>query len=153
MRLPACWSGSPLHFFLDALYFSTPRFLLPGKDELLFTDQFTDLSPLGAFSGYAQGLIYFGIFFPFFYFALGMISGWLQRRARHSQFWSVIYVYFICDFLFRIMRDGYAIPIKMVLNTLVIMLVVGCLQRSLSQFELAPQLPRHLKSAPGVGGN
>ena len=153
IRHPEMWSlsGSPHHFFLDALYFVTPRFLLPEKDQLLFTNRFADLSPLGAFSGYAQGLIYFGIFFPFFYFVLGVIAGWLQRHARHSQFWSVIYVYFVCDFLFRIMRDGYVIPIKMLLDSVMIMLVVGFLHHPLMQFGLASPIPRRPSSSPQVG--
>ena len=150
---PEAWSltGSPHHFFVDALYFATPRFLLPGKDQLLFIDRFSDLSPLGAFSGYAHGLIYFGIFFPFFYLVLGIIAGWLQRHAKHSEFWSVIYVYFICDFLFRIMRDGYMIPVKMLLNALVIVLLFNCLRRSKALLK-ATFLPSHLRSSPQVGG-
>ena len=36
----------------------------------------------------------------------------------------MIYVYFVCDFLFRIMRDGYIIPIKMMVNTIVILALV-----------------------------
>lgn len=142
IRHPEAWniSGSPIHFFLDALYFVTPRFLLPEKDQLLFTDQFSDLSPLGAFSGYAQGLIYFGAFFPVFYLTLGYIAAWLQRRAGDSQLWSVIYVYFVCDFLFRIMRDGYVIPIKMLLDSLVVMLfVVGSRNRQV-RGKFAPSL-------------
>jgi oligosaccharide repeat unit polymerase len=155
IRHPEMWSlsGSPHHFFLDALYFVTPRFLLPGKDQLLFTDRFADLSPLGAFSGYAQGLIYFGILFPFFYFVLGIIAGWLQRHAKHSQFWSVIYVYFVCDFLFRIMRDGYVMPVKMLLNALVILLVVSCLRLPQMHLKLACSLPQHLRRSPQVGSS
>jgi hypothetical protein len=135
IRHPEAWnlSGSPLRFVVDSVYFVTPRFLLPEKDKLLFIDQFSDLSPLGAFSGYAQGLIYFGVLFPVFYLIIGYIAAWLQARARYSQLWSLIYVYFVCDFLFRIMRDGYIIPIKMLLNSLVIMLfVIGLSNRQVS---------------------
>jgi hypothetical protein len=124
--------------------------MLPGKDQLLFTNQFVDLSPLGAFSGYAQGLIYFGIFFPFLYLVLGIIAGWLQRRASHSQFWSAIYVYFICDFLFRIMRDGYVMPVKMLLDALVIMLVASSLQLPQTRLKLTSSLPKHLRGSPQV---
>jgi len=126
IRHPEAWSiwGSWWTFVHDVVCFVIPRFLLPEKDNLLIIDQFTDLSPLGAFSGYAQGLIYFGFFFPFFYLALGCLGSWLSRRATGSRFWSMIYVYFVCDFLFRIMRDGYIIPIKMILNTIVILALV-----------------------------
>jgi hypothetical protein len=127
VRSPEIWNwwGSSYHFFLDMLYFVVPRFLLPQKDQMLFVDRFADLSPLGASSGYAHGLIYFGLFFPVFYGILGMTASRLLARARVSQFWSAIYVYYVCDFLFRIMRDGYAIPIKMLLNALVILMLAA----------------------------
>lgn len=126
---PNLWRGvgSPLNFFSDAIYFVTPRVFLPQKDTMLFTDKFSDLSPLGAFSGYAQGLLYFGVCFPLFYFILGSIAAWLFRRARYSSFWSVIYVYFACDFLFRVMRDGYVIPVKMLIDALIILAFVALL--------------------------
>ena len=126
VRSPHLWIpfGSPSHFFSDIFYFVTPRLLLPQKDQLLFIDQFSDLSPLGGFSGYAQGLLYFGIAFPVFYFALGTVGAWLWRRAKESSFWSVMYVYFVCDFLFRVMRDGYVIPVKMLINALTILALV-----------------------------
>jgi len=137
IKHPEIWSiwGSSYHFFLDTLYFVTPRFMLPGKDELLFINRFGDLSPFGGFSGYAEGLIYFGVFFPFFYFIVGIVADWLLRHARYSQFWSAIYVYFVCDFLFRLMR-GYVMDIKMLLNALTILaLIVVCNQ---AQILLAP---------------
>jgi len=126
IRHPEAWSiwGSFWAFAHDVICFVTPRFLLPDKDSLLIIDEFSDLSPLGAASGYAQGLVYFGFFFPFFYLALGCFGSWLCRRASASRFWSMIYVYFVCDFLFRIMRDGYLIPIKMIINTIVILVFV-----------------------------
>ena len=126
VRHPELWNfwGSVHNFFLDAIYLTVPRFLSPDKDKLLFISRFADLSPLGAFSGYAQGLIYFGIFFPCFYFVLGIMAGWLFHLARNSRFWSVLYVYFVCDFLFRIMRDGYIIPIKMLVNSFTILVFI-----------------------------
>jgi hypothetical protein len=129
---PSLWRsfGSPLNFFVDAFYFATPRVLLPQKDAMMFMDRFADLSPLGAFSGYAQGLLYFGLAFPVFYFVLGSIAAWLFRRAKDSSFWSVLYVYFACDFLFRVMRDGYIIPVKMFINSLIILACVALWNQS-----------------------
>ena len=129
---PILWKsfGSPLNFFIDAFYFVTPRVLLPQKDALMFMDRFSDLSPLGAFSGYAQGLLYFGLAFPVFYFMLGSVAAWLFRRAKNSSFWSVLYVYFACDVLFRVMRDGYIIPVKMFINSLIILACVALLNQS-----------------------
>jgi len=133
VRSPHLWDtfGSPHNLLLDTFYFLIPRFLLPDKDQMLFIDRFSDLSPLGAFSGYAQGLIYLGFLFPAFYFVLGRIASWLLRRAETSPFWCVAYAYFVCDSLFRIMRDGYIIPIKMMMNGLAILAIVVFLDRAL----------------------
>jgi hypothetical protein len=123
---------------VDIFYFVAPRVLLPGKDQLLYLDRFGDLSPLGGFSGYAQGLLYFGFAFPFFYFILGTGGAWLFRRARDSSFWSVIYVYFVCDFLFRVMRDGYVIPVKMLVDVLAILALVVISEHVLLLLEAPP---------------
>ncbi len=140
VRSPHLWTpfGSPFHFVSDVFYFVTPRLLLPQKDQLLFIDQFSDLSPLGGFSGYAQGLLYFGIAFPMFYFVLGTVGAWLWRRAKDSSFWSVMYVYFACDFLFRVMRDGYVIPVKMLVNALTILALVVLAEHAQLLVEGAP---------------
>lgn len=134
VRSPQLWDafGSPHNLLLDTFYFLIPRFLLPDKDQMLYIDRFSDLSPLGAFSGYAQGLIYLGFLFPVFYFVLGWIASWLLRRAAQSPLWSVAYLYFVCDSLFRIMRDGYIIPIKMMINGLAILGLVLLLDRALA---------------------
>ena len=145
------WSGSPHHFFLDAVYFAVPRVFLVEKDQLLFMDRFGDLSPLGAFSGYAQGLIYFGVLFPLFYFVLGITAGWLQRHARRSELWSVIYVYFVCDFLFRVMRDGYVVPIKMLFNAVAILLCICSLGQVRSRFAVPVSASRRLGSSAQIG--
>lgn len=139
IRHPEAWSvwGSRGSFLHDVALFAMPRLLSPDKDKLLMINQFGDLSPLGAFSGYAQGLIYFGLLFPVFYFALGCFAGWLLRQASHSRFWSMMYVYFACDFLFRIMRDGYVIPIKMIGDSAVILLFVFWCVRVRKQFSVA----------------
>jgi hypothetical protein len=141
IKHPGLWGvwGSATNFFLDASYFLTPRFLLPTKDQLLFIDRFSDLSPLGAFSGYAQGLIYFGYLSAAFYFFLGVTAGRLLSRASSSELWSAIYVYFTCDFLFRIMRDGYIIPIKMLINSLGILLFILCFRNWRAWVALPPR--------------
>jgi hypothetical protein len=115
--------------------------------------QFSDLSPLGAFSGYAQGLIYFGVFFPMFYVILGYIASWLQRRASDSELWSVIYVYFVCDFLFRIMRDGYVIPIKMLVDALVIMSCVIWVRHPQVRHKFATSQARDLGNSIQIGNS
>jgi hypothetical protein len=120
------WSalGHIFNYFGDVFIFTVPRFLLPGKGELIFHNHYADLAPMGAFNGYADGLIYFGLLFPVFYFALGLMASWLYRRSRRSSWWFVLYVYFSADFLFRIMRDGFMIPSKMLINTLEIVCVM-----------------------------
>jgi hypothetical protein len=123
VRDPHLWQlfGSPQRLLSDILFFSTPRFLFPEKDSLLFIAKFSDLSPLGAFSGYAAGLLYFGILFPLLYLLLGSAASWMLDRARESSFWAVLYVYFTCDCLLRIMRDGYIIPAKIFVNAIMIL--------------------------------
>ncbi len=123
---PDVWTreGNVPHFFLDVVLFNMPRALV-DKDEylLLSRPNYRDLSPLGGFSGYADGLIYFGIFFPAFYFVVGWIGSFLYNKSAGHPFWTVLYVYYTADFLFRIMRDGYFIPIKLLLNTVEIALL------------------------------
>ncbi len=133
VRSPHLWNafGAPQSLLSDTFYFLVPRILLPDKDQMLFIDRFSDLSPLGAFSGYAQGFIYLGFLFPAFYFVLGRVASWLLRRAESSPFWCVAYTYFVCDSLFRIMRDGYIIPIKMMMNGLAILAIVVLLDRAM----------------------
>jgi hypothetical protein len=119
-------TGALPAFFVDVFSFITPRFLLPDKDSLLYLSRFNELSPLGAFNGYATGLIYFGVFWPIFYFVLGGLASWLYRKARTNAYWLIFYVYFTADALFRFMRDGYVIPIKIIANIieLILLLVV-----------------------------
>lgn len=118
--------GAMPDFFVDVLSFITPRFLLPDKDSLLYLSRFNELSPLGAFNGYATGLIYFGVFWPIFYLILGGLASWLYRKAHTNAYWLIFYVYFTADALFRFMRDGYVIPIKIIANIieLIVLLIV-----------------------------
>jgi hypothetical protein len=119
-------TGALPDFFVDVITFITPRFLLPDKDNLLYLSRFNELSPLGAFNGYATGLIYFGVFWPIFYLVLGGLASWLYRQARTNAYWLIFYVYFTADALFRFMRDGYTIPIKIIVNIieLIVLLVM-----------------------------
>jgi len=127
---PDAWdrSGHLLQFLHDILVNTTPRLLLPDKDDLLYFNEYAYLAPLGAFNGYGAGLVYFGVFFPAAYLALGAIGSWLQQRARTSPWWLVLYGYFCASTLFRIMRDGYLIPVKMLINAIQILLVLTLLR-------------------------
>ncbi len=120
LRVPELWdaTGHVLSFLSDVVVNSAPRVVLPDKDVLVYFSHFDFLSPVGGMNGYAAGLIYFGLFFPFFYFLLGFVASWLHMKALTGPWWFVLYAYFTADFLFRIMRDGYLIPIKMLINTL-----------------------------------
>jgi hypothetical protein len=110
-------TGHAYQFFTDLILFVSPRILIPNKDSLLFLRHFDYLSPKGAFNGYAIGLIYLGIFSPVFYFILGFIADCLYAASRKSAWWFILYVFYTADFLLHIMRDGYLIPIKMLINT------------------------------------
>ena len=120
LSLPHTWTlfGQPMSFLFDSFVMTVPRLLLPDKDILSSSAKWGDLSPLGAFSGYADGLLYFGILFPLFYFLVGMLLTSLYRRSFNSSFRLVLYAYMTADLMFRIMRDGYCIPIKMGINAL-----------------------------------
>jgi hypothetical protein len=109
--------GHPLRFVQDIFLFTLPRPLLPDKESLLYIGRFDYLSPLGAFNGYAQGLIYFGFLFPFFYFLMGLTGSYLYRKSQQSPWWFALYIFYAADFLLHIMRDGYLIPLKMLINT------------------------------------
>ncbi len=139
---PKVWGTlySGLYFISDALINSMPRLLLPDKDALLYIDKYAYLSPLGGFNGYAQGLIYFGLFFPVFYFIVGFFASFLYQKAKSSGWWLVIYIYFTADFLFRIMRDGYLIPIKGMINCLEILCILVVLRKL---FRMRPDLSTH----------
>jgi hypothetical protein len=119
-------TGALPDFIVDVFSFVTPRFLLPDKDTLLYLSRYSELSPLGAFNGYATGLLYFGVFWPIFYLVLGGLASWLYRKAHTNPYWLIFYVYFTADALFRFMRDGYVIPIKIIANIieLIVLLVM-----------------------------
>lgn len=109
-------SGSISNFATDVVASLIPRVLMPGKDDLQYLDRFAYMSPLGAFNGYAAGVIYFGLYWPLFYLVLGAAASWLYAKARTNPYWLVLYAYFTGDVLFRFMRDGYTIPIKILVN-------------------------------------
>jgi oligosaccharide repeat unit polymerase len=111
-------TGSIANFFGDVIINAAPRFILPDKDSQLFFSSFDFLSPEGAFNGYASSIIYFGVFWPAFYFILGIACSYAYWKARTSYWWTILYVYFSADILFRFMRDGSLIPIKMLINAI-----------------------------------
>jgi hypothetical protein len=116
--------GNTLHFFADVITFTVPRILYPEKADALYSARFDYLQPKGGFNGYAMGLIYFGIFFPIFYFLLGMFGTWLYEKAKTSRWGLILYAYFTADFLFRINRDGYLIPMKMIINVVQVIMLL-----------------------------
>jgi hypothetical protein len=108
----------------DLIYFTLPRFIVPDKDASLFIGKFDWVSPLGAFSGYSQGLLYFGAFFPAFYFFWGLVGSWLYRKAQTNSWWFILYALFTEDFLLHLMRDGYIISSKMLINALELVFIL-----------------------------
>jgi hypothetical protein len=118
--------GHPGHLFVDVLVFASPRFLVGDKESLLWSQQFAPLSPLGGFNGFAMGLLYFGYLLPVAYFLLGCTAEVLSRFSSTSQ-GAALYVYFCCDFLYRIQRDGYVIPMKMCLDIVAVLCFLSLL--------------------------
>lgn len=115
--------GNPIHLIKDIVVFTTPRILFESKSESVWLNQFGYLSPLGAFNGFAAGLLYFGYLFPLFYYLIGLTAGFLYRWST-NQYGAILYFYFTSDFLYRIARDGYTIPFKMVFNTMEMILAI-----------------------------
>ncbi|WP_218079628.1 oligosaccharide repeat unit polymerase [Anthocerotibacter panamensis] len=120
------WSleGAPLSFLSDLVFFTLPRFLSPNKEATLFSKGvYAGISPLGGFSGYAQGLIYFGVFFFLFYFVLGVTTTLLYEGAKKNEIFFAFYLYIVGDIIYRIARDGYLIPLKALITAPFIILV------------------------------
>ena len=139
-------TGHISNFFSDIALFTIPRILYPDKESHLFFAQFNYLSPKGGFNGYASSLIYFGIFFPAFYFCLGVIGTWLHGKAQKNGWWLILYAYFTADFLFRIMRDGFDIPIKMVINVIQLIVILIILRPIFTLLLAKPQQLRRFGS-------
>ena len=79
-----------------------------------------------------------------FYFSLGVVETWLYRKAQKSSWWFILSTYFTADFLFRIMRDGFDIPMKMMINA---MQLLALLYVSRYLFALIPSRPQ-MRVAP-----
>jgi hypothetical protein len=117
-------TGSVANLFGDLIINAAPRFILPDKDTQLYFSNFDYLSPAGAFNGYASAIIYLGVFWPAFYFILGIACSYSYWKARTSYWWTILYVYLSADILFRFMRDGSLIPIKMLINATEFLLIL-----------------------------
>jgi hypothetical protein len=133
-------TGALPSFLVDMIAFITPRFVLPDKDAVQYLGQFTYMSPLGAFNGYAAGVIYFGVFWPIFYLLLGGIANWLYAKSKTNAYWFLLYVYFTADVLFRFMRDGYSVPVKIsanIIELLLLLMAFKALLRGLSRHKIA----------------
>jgi hypothetical protein len=127
-------TGSFSNFVSDVVLGVMPRVIVPDKDTLQYLARFSYMSPFGAFNGYAAGLIYFGLYWPIFYLLLGGAASWLYAKSRTNGYWLVLYAYFTGDVLFRFMRDGYTIPIKIltdIIELLAILLMVRAVMRGL----------------------
>jgi hypothetical protein len=86
-----------------------PRFLVPDKDSMLYINNYAYLSPLGGFNGYAQGLIYFGLFFAdFLFYYRGLCEFPIQESKEQRMVARHLYLFF-CMFLISHYYAGWAI--------------------------------------------
>ncbi|EAX2717747.1 TPA: O-antigen polymerase, partial [Salmonella enterica subsp. enterica serovar Schwarzengrund] len=118
---------APQMLFSDSAIFTLPTFLFDEKSSLMYINKFGELSPLGGLSGYASAVIYFSYYYFLWYFILGITSSLLLRFTSSVNFVilsRVIYIYFVCDSLFRFNRDPWFIAIKMFVNNIVFILFV-----------------------------
>ncbi len=117
---------APQQLFNDVILFTLPNVFAQSKNLLMYTSEFGNLSPLGGLSGYASAIIYFGGFYFIWYLILGLFASMLLYAANKGRFpvlSKIIYVYFICDTLFRLHRDPFYIVGKMFINNITVMLV------------------------------
>lgn len=113
---------APQMMFSDAAIFTLPSFSVDDKAALMYINNFGELSPLGGLSGYASAIIYFSNYYFIWYFLLGITSSLLVRATSTLNFpilSRVVYIYFVCDTLFRFNRDPWFIVIKMFINNLI----------------------------------
>jgi oligosaccharide repeat unit polymerase len=127
--------GALFSFFMDLFTFTLPRFFSPDKDTAsIISSGYRELSPYGGFSGYASGLIYFGVFFFVFYFSLGLFSTFMYKQSKSSKIYLALYIYLVGDILYRITRDGYMVTFKALITAPVIILFL-LLARTLTSRE------------------
>lgn len=118
---------APHMLFVDSMIFTLPNIFDASGD--IYVYKFGELSPLGGLSGYASAIIYFSEYYFIWYFILGGCLSLFLRLARktgHNVFYRFLYVYFLCDSLFRLHRDPYFIVMKMLINNaFFVMFAVG----------------------------
>ncbi len=118
---------APHMLYVDSAIFTLPSFSDADKASQMYINNFGELSPLGGLSGYASAIIYFSNYFFLWYFILGGISSIFLRMIGNTNFKifsRVVYIYFICDSLFRFNRDPWFIVIKMLSNNVVFLLFI-----------------------------
>jgi hypothetical protein len=150
LKMHGLWGeiGS-IGLFKDVFLFTAPRFIATDKDSLISLSNYGWLSPLGAFNGYAQGILYFAMFFPAFYFVVGLVASWLYRKAESHPWWLILYAFFTEDFLLHLMRDGYLIPIKMLINTVELILLLMTWRYILMACRTGSRIRKRMNSAAG----
>jgi len=125
LKMIANNNGGIVPFAPHMLYFDSMAFILPNVFDAyndIYAGSFGDLSPLGGLSGYASAIIYFSDYYFIWYFFLGAFLSFFFRLSRKNGYNILsrfIYVYFLCDTLFRLHRDPYFIVIKMLANNIV----------------------------------
>lgn len=118
---------APQMLFSDSAIFTLPTFVFDEKSSLMYINKFGELSLLGGLSGYASAVIYFSDYYFLWYFILGITSSLLLRFTSSVNFVilsRIIYIYFVCDSLFRFNHDPWFIVIKMFVNNIVFILFV-----------------------------
>lgn len=108
------------NFLSDPLVFSAPRFIFPDKESMLLSID-PNLSPLGALNGIAASIIYLGWFFPLYWLFWGTVGAVLLRWARRFAWARIVYFIFCFNIMLRLMRDGYVIPAKIMINDIFVL--------------------------------
>ena len=85
-------TGLPVDIFASVINF-IPTIVFPEKLELIsnLTYDPNKYSPFGASALMVNIYSNFGIFFPVYFFAIGIFYGYLRKKAKYSRFYLAVY--------------------------------------------------------------
>lgn len=106
-------TGFPIDVFASFINF-IPSFIFPGKLEIInaLTYDESKFSPFGASALMVNIYSNFGLFFPIYFFIIGMFFGFLRKMARYSKFYYATYLSLLPLLMFHFFREGFITVFK-----------------------------------------
>lgn len=93
-----------------------PTIIFPEKlnflDKITYNENRT--SPFGASALIANMYSNFGVFFPIYFFIMGLFYGFLKRMANTSIFYRAVYFSLLPMLMFHFFREGYITVFKVI---------------------------------------